>query len=326
MRTPSQPGLGVGESILLCSAEAKWDKTVADIRFGKEALCPALQKFLLFFAHLLEQAGMIIEIDGILAAVGVARLPDEKGLTEAEDVSLGAIESKWGNLVNDVRAGTADFSLTSQEFVRVVGRFLVSQTVMRPWAEKQQMMMREFYCSLRVEGDHIARDICIPTPPRADEEIQKYFADGKNLIYEPSEDEVPVAKLMAALPHRLLVDDPGQIVWDPVREGRWLLVDAQEHCPRIGERSFRGYSMTLERGQRILTLPQYAILWHVGSAGGEILDPETDTLLATSYGADSVLHAYGRCALRNLQFSVGEWRHTMRKHPKMGARLAEIVA
>lgn len=324
MSRQSCPDFGAGEAAVLCKAEKTWDRAVAEIRFGKEALYPALQNFLMSFGRTMERAEVPIEIDEILAKVGVARLPDKKGLTELEDQSLRILERRWDDLAGKIRGGERGLSFF-QGFVGDVGRYLLSQIVKRPWAEKQQLMMQEFYRSLRVEGAHIARDICIPTPPRADEEIQKYFADGKNLIYEPSEGEVPVARLMASLPYRMLADDPAKIIWEPVREGRWLLVDAQEHCPRVGDRSFRGYNMVLEKGQRILTLPQYAILWHVGSAGGEILDLETDTLLATRYGADSILHAYGR-ALQDLQFSVGEWRHTTGKHPKMGARFAEVVA
>jgi len=325
MSRQSCSGLEVGKDIVLCSVEVKWDKTVADIRFGEEALCPALQNFLMSFGRTMERAGETVEIDGILAAVGVARLPDKKGLTEIDDQGLRVMEKRWEDLARDVRAEAADFSLASQEFVRVVGRFLVSQIVKRSSAEKQQLMMQNFYRSLKAGGVYIAEKICIPVPPCADEQIEEWFALGENLIYQPSEEEVPTAKLMAALPHQLM-DDPEKIIWEPVREGRWLLVDAREHCPRIGERSFRGYSMALKRGQRIITLPQYAILWHVGSAGGEILDLETDTLLATRYGADSVMHAFGKGALKDLRFSVGEWRHTTKKHPKMGVRLVEIIA
>lgn len=329
MRRQSCSGLEAGEDLLLCRADAKWNKTAADIHFGKEALCPALQKFLLSFARLLEQAEMDIKIDVILAAVGVARLPDKKGLSEIEEQSLRVIEKKWADLVREVRGGaefSLDFSREAQEFVRSVGGYLVGRVLKRTAAEKQQLMMQGFYRALKVGNDYLAEEINIPIPPRTDEEIRGYFAEGKNLIYEPSEKEVPVARLMAALPHRMLADNPEQIVWEPVREGRWLLVDAQEHCPRAGDRSFRGYNMTLEKGQRIITLPQYAVLWYVGSYGGEIIDLETDTMLATRYGQDSVLHSFGRCALRDLRFSVGEWRHTTTKHPKMGVRLVEVVA
>jgi hypothetical protein len=316
-------GLDAGEDVALCKVEGRWEKTVVRIRFGLEPLCPALQKFLLFLGHLLEAAGETTRIDEILAAVGRAKLPDKKGLIDVEDQSLRVIETRWTEMVREIRAGTLAFLPPLEEFMKYVGRYLIGRaekTPERSWAEKQQQMMWEFCSSRGIVG------VDIPIPPRSDEQIREWFAAGKNLIYEPSEEEMPVARLMAALPHRLLVDDPEKIVWEPVRAGRWLLVDAQEHCPRIGERSYQGFQKILEAGKRCMTFRQYALLWYVGNTGGEILDPETDTMLATRYGADSILHAFGRCALQDLRFSVGEWRHTMKKHPKMGVRLVEIIA
>jgi len=310
--------------------EERWEVTVARIRFGREALCPALQNFLLFLGHLLEMAGETSKIDQILAAVGRANLPKEKEFSALEEQSLRVMETKWSDMAQEIRAGTMALFPASEEFLMYVGRYLVGraepESSEKSWAENHRDTLLDFYRSLGAGGVHVAEGLQIPVPSCAGGQIREWFAIGKNLIYEPSEDEVPVARLMAALPHRMLADNPEQIVWEPVREGRWLLVDAQEHCPRAGERSFRGFNMTLGKGQRIITLPQYAILWHLGGLGGEILDPETDTLLATRYGADSILHAFGRCALRDLRFSVGEWRHTTRNNPKMGVRLVEVVA
>lgn len=330
MRTPSQPSLGVGEGILLCSADAKWNKTVADINFGKEALCPALQLFLLSFGRLLEQAGMAIEIDGILAAVGVARLPDKKGLSEIEEQSLRVMEKRWTDLTRDVRGGTADFSKESQEFVKSVGGYLVSRIVKRTAAEKQQLMMQNFYNSLRVGGAPVGR-VNVPHLPLPDEDFRKAFEAGRNLIYEPSEDEVPVQRLLQALPPRMILDDPSKIRLELVKVGRWLLVDSQPYCPDVGRRSFRGFNMALSGGQRIMTLGQYLIAWHIGAESGEILDSETDTMLATPYGDDGIVHAYApqvmnERAVDELQFTVGEWRRLTIPNPKMGIRRVEAIA
>ncbi len=330
MRAPSCAGLEAGEEVILCRVEERWEVAVARIRFGREALCLALQNFILFLGHLLEMSGETSKIDQILAAVGRAKLPEKKEFTDLEGQSLRVMETKWSAVAQEIRAGTMALFPASEEFLMYVGRYLIgraeSKSSEKSWAEKQQLMMQGFYRSLIADNVHIAAELRIKVPSGTDDQIREWFAMGKNLIYEPSEYEIPGARLMAALPHRMLVDDPGQIVWEPVREGRWLLVDAQEHCPGAGDRSYRGYEMALERGRRIITLPQYAILWYIGGLGGEILDPETDTLLATRYGADSVLHAFGRCAMRDLRFSVGEWRHTTKKHPKMGVRLVEVVA
>lgn len=325
MRTPSQPSLGAGERIILCGADAKWNKTVADIHFGKEALCPALQRFLLFFAHLLEQAGVAIEIDGILAAVGVARLPGEKGLSEIEEQSLRVMEKKWADLSEDVRGGAADFSRVSQEFMRSVGGYLVSRIVKKTLAEKQQLMMQNFYDALGVGK------VIVPHLPFPDEYLQASFTIGRNFIYEPPEDKVSIRLLLQVLPPKMILDDPSKIRLEEVRRGRWLLVDSQSRCPNAGKRSFRGFSMALSGGRRIMTLGQYLIAWHVGAEGGEILDSETDTMLATPYGDDGIVHAYApqvmdERAMDELQFSVGEWRCLATPRPNMGIRCVEVVA
>ncbi|MFH2136571.1 MAG: hypothetical protein ABII19_03010 [Patescibacteria group bacterium] len=330
MSRQSCPGLEVGEEVVLCRVEERWEVTVARIRFGRDALCLALQNFLLFLGHLLEVAGETSKIDQILAAVGRAKLPEGKEFGALEEQSLRTMEAKWSNVAREVRTGTMALFPACEEFLMYIGRYLTSRaepkSSEKSWAEKQRDMMLDFYHSLKVGNVHIATELQIQVPSCTDDRLREWFAIGKSLIYEPSETEVPVAKLMTSLPHQMMADDPGKIVWEPVREGRWLLVDAQEHCPRAGERSFRGFNMVLERGQRIMTLQQYATLWHFGNTSGEILDLETDTLLATRYGSDSVMHAVGRCAVRDLRFSVGEWRHTMMKHPKMGVRLVEVVA
>ncbi len=329
MSARSSPGLDAGEDVVLCVAEERWEKTVTRIRFGLEPLCLALQNFLLFLGRLMEEAGEASKIDQILAVVGRAKLPDKKGLTELESQSLKMIELKWAEMTVETRAGALQLSSASEEFLMYVGKYLVSRaepkSSEKSWAEKQRDTMLDFYHSRKVDDIHIAAALQIPVPSCTDDRLREWFALGENLIYEPSEDEVPVWKLMASLPHRMLADDPAKIVWKPVREGRWLLVDAQEHCPKVGDRSFRGHNMALKEGQRILTLPQYAILWHIGGLGGEILDLKTDTMFATQYGADNIVHAYGSHALSNLQFSVGEWGRTTTKHPKMGVRIARII-
>jgi len=320
----SCPGLEAGEAALLCRVEERWNSVVAKISFGLEPLCPALQNFLLFLGHILEVAGETSEVDMILANVGRAKLPDGKGLSELESQSLRVIEERWTNTAREIRVSTLSLQLGFYEFMMFVGKYLLGRAgpklaVGRSCAEKQQRVMEEFYRSRGFS------EVKVPLVSIGDEQMSLWFADGKNLIFEPSERDLSVELLMQQLPHEFKLDDPAKIIWEPVEEERWLLVDAEEQCPQVGERSFEGFRLALEDGQRILTLPQYAITWHLGGAGGEILDISTDTMLATRYGADSVVHAFGNFATRDLTFSIGEWRHLATRHPRMGIRTARIV-
>lgn len=187
--------LEAGEAVLLCRVEERWDSVVAKVQFGLEPLCPALQRFLLFLGHLLEVAGETSEIDLIIATVGRTKLPDGKGLSELEAQSLRMIEEKWNNTAREIRAGTLSLSLGFREFMMLVGRYLLSRAESRPLggrscAEKQQLTMQDFYQSRgfsRVE---------IPLVSCADEQMNLWFSAGKNLIFEPSERDVPIERLM----------------------------------------------------------------------------------------------------------------------------------
>jgi len=309
------------EAVLLCRVEERWDAVVAKIQFGLEPLCPALQRFLLFLGRLLEVAGETSGVDLILAAVGRAKLSDEKGLSELEAQSLTVLDQKWSNLVREVRAKTVSLIPGLKDFMRATGHYILchAEPNISTSAEKHRRSIQDFYVSRGF------RDVVVPPLNCTGEELNRWFSEGRNAIYEPSNKEVSAALIGLQLPFKSLVDDPSQIAWERVSEGRWLLVDAQEHCPRIGERSYEGFTFTLEEGQQIMTLRQYAIAWHLGSVDGEIMDLETDTLLSTRYGTEGVLHAYASLALANLRFSVGEWRNLGTKHPKMGIRIVTVI-
>lgn len=314
--------LDAGDEVLLCRADDKWYKTATKIRMGVVPLWQGLQGFLMFLGTLLEKVEESVEVDAILAsACRDVTLPERRDLTELESASLAVLEEKWLNMVREARAGTLSPPEGCKEFMRLVGKYLSGFSTQKksPLVEQHRTLVELFYHSRKIGG------VRVPPLPSTDEQLRAWFVEGKNLIFEPSEKDAPGKTLLSKLPHRLL-DDPEQIVLEPVEEGRWLLVDAAERCPRVGERSYKGLTLSLEPGQRILTLPQYAILWHFGGADGALLDLETDTMLATRYGADSVVHAFGNLALSALEFSVGEWRHLMRAYPKMGVRTARIIS
>jgi hypothetical protein len=320
-----QSVLDAGDGILLCRIDEKWHETTTKIKWGVIPLWQGLRNFLMFLASTLERAGEEVPADTILALVyRDSTLPEQRGrLTELESASLSALEERWRDLVREARAGTLSLPEGCKEFMRFVGQELLVQVGSKPsasrsCAETQRIVMEDFFRS---------RGFRVEIPPffSTDEQIKEWFTVGKNIIYEPSEGEVPVRLLMEQLPHKLKLDHPEKIVWEPVKEGHWLLVEATERCPRIGERSFQGFEAALQPGQGILTLQQYAITWHLGGIGGEILDVETDTMLATRYGAESIVHAFGNFAPRDLAFSVGEWGRLGASHPKMGVRIARII-
>ncbi|MFA5413655.1 MAG: hypothetical protein WC348_03895 [Patescibacteria group bacterium] len=294
------------------------------MRFGLDSFCQALQNFLLSAGRLLENAGEDSDLDMILRAVGKVTFPDEKMLTKDQETRLTELEKAWSDLVKEVRADTRSLLPGLEEFMKLVGKDLLRQdepkpAVLGPWAEKHRCSVQTFY------GSRGFRSVEVPPLRCTDDDLHRWFSEGGNLIFEPSDKDASVALFILQLPFKSLVEDPSQIAWEPVKEGRWLLVEAQERCPRVGERSYDGFICSLKPGQKILTLRQYDILWHLGSAGGEILDLETDTMLATGYGADGIVHAYGSRALSDLQFSIDEWKYTTRKHPGMGVRIARII-
>lgn len=319
-----QSVLDAGREILLCKIDEEWYKTTTKIRWGVVPLLQGLRSFLMFLGSTLERAGESVEVDTILALIyrDVA-VPKTSEPNKPDLASLDFLEGKWRDVVREARAGTLFLSDGCREFMRFIGQTLHDQVRPRPpaarsCAETQRLEMEKFFRSRGFEVD-------VPSLSSSDEQIREWFATERNIIYEPSWSEVPPGALMERLPHDLKLDDPGKIVWERVEKGRWLLVEAAERCPRIGERSFRGFEAALQEGQRILTLPQYAITWHLGGIGGEILDVETDTMLATRYGAESIIHSFGNFALQDLAFSIGEWSRLSAPHPRMGIRLAREI-
>jgi len=316
--------LEAGEEEFLRKEEERWGKTVEEIRSGFESLCLALQKFLLVLGHSLELIGEDNEVDVILANIGRATLPNKMELTELEGQSLKIIEGKWSEFVREARAGTMSLPSAMKEFMRIVGKYLICHA--QPKSLTERSLVEKHYCSVReFFRSRGFRDVDVPPLNCTDEDLRKWFAEGKNVIYEPSDKEVSVALLTLQLPFKLLVEDPRQIVWEPVKKGRWLLVDAQERCPRVGERSYEGFAFVFEESQQILTLRQYAILWHFGSISGEVLDLETETLLSTPYGAEGILYAYSNLALCSLKFSVNKWLKLGDRHPLKGIRTVRVI-
>ncbi len=314
--------LEADEEAILLLAERQWRAIAEEIRSGREPLCLAFVSFLMFLGGLLEKIGEESEVDSILIPIGRKKLPDRKGLTELERESLATLERTWLDTAQEIRGGGNLLPLGWREFMKIIGKYLLGRAEEEPLAERHRALFQEFYNSRQCGG------IIVPPLPCTDEQLRSWFAEGWNLIYEPSEREITAWLLSTRLEYRLLLDDETKIGWEVVREGRWLRVQANEWCPRVGERSYRGFTLALQPGQMILTLSQYAILWHFGAEDGALLDLNTDTMLATPYGddgTDSIIHAYGTCALDTLTFSVGEWRHVANKHPKMGVRLAEII-
>lgn len=150
----------------------------------------------------------------------------------------------------------------------------------------------------------------VPRPAVSAEELEAWRVDGWELFYRPAEGEVSYEKMLCVFGHEghstLHPEERLHFGWEPAKEGYWFLAEAGETNPRSGK-TFEDYARETPVGQRLLSLEEYAVLWHVmKDVLGVILDHGHSTLLRTRYKTE-VLHARSHIDRTEIEFFVRGW-------------------
>lgn len=167
----------------------------------------------------------------------------------------------------------------------------------------------------------------VPRPAVSAEELEKWRADGWEIFYRPAEREASYEKLLRAFGHEGHATlQPGERLffsWEPADQGYWFLAEAGETTPRSGK-TFEDYARETPVGQMLLSLEEYAVLWHIMKDFlGVILDHDHSTLLRTRYKRE-VLHARSRIDRTVIEFFARGWSEKIASKA-IGTRFSRVI-
>ncbi|MFH1712171.1 MAG: hypothetical protein ABH846_02975, partial [Patescibacteria group bacterium] len=147
----------------------------------------------------------------------------------------------------------------------------------RDLAEERRLEIEQVY------HEHGLKVGTVPKPELSNRAITKLRIEGKEIFAVPPEGVASYRQIMTAFGQAdhwtLTHEDRHKIVWEPLAEWRWIIVEVTPDCSRRGT-CWNDLNTAIYQ----LSLEEYAPVWHLHKAlTGIILDQRTFCWLRTRY-------------------------------------------
>lgn len=155
-------------------------------------------------------------------------------------------------------------------------------------AEQRRLVMEQFF---RTRGFPALN---VPKPNVSNREFARREKFGNQLFYMPFKMQIAdydcFITSVGQANHWTVIDQAkrAKIGWQISGPGYWFWVEVSPACPRL-KTSWNDFNASI----RLLSLEEYAVVWHFLKANGTVLDHNTLSWLRTRYDDSGALYADG---------------------------------